>query len=459
MPSYDVDLFVIGGGSAGVRLSRMSASLGARVMLAEAADLGGTCVNVGCVPKKLFSYGAHFAEDFEDAAGYGWSVGEVSFDWPTLRRNKDKEIERLNGIYEWILEQADVELIRGRAQITGPHEVTVAGRTITAERIAVCTGGQPRVPEIEGAEHCLVSDDIFALDTLPERLLIVGGGYIAVEFASIMNGFGVHADLAYRGDLFLRGFDRDVRHELANELRKKGVHLHWNCKVGKVVRRDDGCLDAHLTDGDVVTVDQVLMAIGRTPNVAGLGLDAVGVLRNERGAVVVDDQFQTNVPSIYALGDVIDRVQLTPVALGEAMVLAHNLYNQEARQMDYADIPTAVFTHPNVGTVGLTQTEAEARFERIRLYKSLFRPMKHTMTGRNEKTFMKIIVDDATDRVVGCHMVGPDAGELIQGLAVALKCGATKAQFDATIGIHPTAAEEFVTMRTEWQPPRDLANG
>ena len=456
MPSYDVDLFVIGGGSAGVRLSRTAASFGARVMMAEEKYLGGTCVNVGCVPKKLFSYGAHYAEDFADAAGYGWTVGEVSFDWSTLMRNKDKEIARLNVIYDGILDRAGVEVVAERATITGAHEVEVGGRRITAERIAVCTGGRPWAPSIPGAEHCLVSDDVFALPELPERILIVGGGYIAVEFASILHGFGVHADLAYRGDLFLRGFDIDIRHELANELRKKGVHLHWHCHVERVSRRDDGRLDAHLTDGDTITVDQVLMATGRIPNVAGLGLEDVGVLTTDRGAIVVDDHFQTNVPSIYALGDVIDRVQLTPVALGEAMVLAHNLYNAEARQMDYADIPTAVFTHPNVGTVGLTQAEAEAKHGKLRLYKSLFRPMKHTLTGRNEKTFMKIIVDDATDRVVGCHMVGPEAGELVQGLAVALKCGATKAQFDATIGIHPTAAEEFVTMRTPEPEPSTI---
>ena len=459
MPSYDVDLFVIGGGSAGVRLSRMSASFGARVMMAEEKYLGGTCVNVGCVPKKLFSYGAHFAEDFEDAAGFGWTVGETSFDWATLLRNKDKEIARLNMIYEGILERSGVEVVAARAVIVGPHEVEVDGRRITAERIAVCTGGRPRQPDIPGAELCRISDDIFSLPALPERMLIVGGGYIAVEFASILHGFGVHTDLAYRGDLFLRGFDVDIRHELANELRKKGVHLHWHCKVASVTRRTDGRLDAHLTDGDVVTVDEVLMAVGRVPNVAGLGLEKVGVLTADSGAIVVDDHFQTNVPSIYALGDVIDRVQLTPVALGEAMVLSHNLYNAEARQMDYRDIPTAVFTHPNVGTVGLTQAEAEATYGKLRLYKSLFRPMKHTLSGRSEKTFMKIIVDDATDRVVGCHMIGPEAGELVQGLAIALKCGATKAQFDATIGIHPTAAEEFVTMRTEWHPPEHLANG
>lgn len=460
MPSYDVDLFVIGGGSAGVRLARMSASYGARVIMAEDQALGGTCVNVGCVPKKLFSYGAHYAEAFADAAGYGWRIdGDVRFDWPTLRRNKDTEIARLNGIYANLLDRAGVEVVNGRATLVGPHEVEVGGRRVTAERIAICTGGTPRVPDIPGAEHCLLSHDMFALEALPKRALVVGGGYIAVEFASILHGFGVHADLAYRGDLFLRGFDDDVRHELANELRKKGVHLHWNCRIASVHRRDDGGLDATLTDGDVLDVDAVLMAIGRVPNTQGLGLEAAGVETDARGAIVVDDDFRTNVPSIYALGDVIDRVQLTPVALGEAMVLARNLFCEGADRMDYRDIPTAVFTHPNVGTVGLTQSEAERTLGKVRVYKSLFRPMLHTLTGRDEKTFMKLIVDDATDRVVGCHMIGPDAGEVVQGLAVAMKAGVTKAQVDATVGIHPTAAEEFVTMRTEWQPPRPLANG
>ncbi len=452
MPCYDVDLIVIGGGSAGVRLARTAASYGARVVLAEERWLGGTCVNVGCVPKKLLSYGAHFAEDFEDARGFGWSVGEVSFDWATLRDAKDKEIERLNGIYARLLERSGVEVHAARAVLEGPHAVGIGEKVLTAEYIAVCTGGWPTVPEIPGVHLAITSNEVFGLDALPERLLVVGGGYIAVEFASIFHGFGAHVDLAYRGDLFLRGFDDDLRHELANEMRKKGVHLHWRCEVTRIEERGDGRLDVVLDDGDVVVVDEVLMATGRVPNTEGLGLEAAGVEVDENGAIVVDDHFCTNVPSIYALGDVIDRVQLTPVALGEAMVVASNLFTDRFKIMDYRDIPTAVFTHPNVGTVGLSEHDARLAYPRVSIFKSRFRPMKHTLSGRDEQTFMKLVVDADTDRVLGCHMVGPEAGELIQGLAVALKCHATKAQFDATIGIHPTAAEEFVTMRTEWKP-------
>ena len=459
MPSYEVDLFVIGGGSAGVRLARTAAALGARVVLAEERWLGGTCVNVGCVPKKLFSMAAHYAEDFEDAAGFGWQVPEVGFDWPTLVQNKDQEIARLNGIYERLLDRTDVEIVKQRARFVDAHTVAVGDRTVTAERVAICVGGTPTLPEIEGAELCLTSDDVFFLTELPKRLLIVGGGYISVEFASIFHALGVHVDLAYRGDLFLRGFDHDVRKELANEMRKKGVHLHWHCKIIKVERTEAGCLQAHLDDGDIVTVDQVLMATGRRPNIDGLGLDAAGVPTTERGAIEVDEHFETSVPGIYALGDVIDRIQLTPVALGEAMVVAHNLYGSGGRTMDYRDIPTAVFSHPNVATVGLSEADARESCGSVRIFKSLFRPMRHTLSGRDEKTFMKIVVDSETDAVVGCHMVGPEAGELMQGIAIAIKAGATKAMFDSTIGIHPTAAEEFVTMRTEWQPPPDLANG
>ncbi len=452
MPSYDVDLIVIGGGSAGVRLARTAANQGARVALCEERWLGGTCVNVGCVPKKLLSYGSHFAEDFEDARGFGWSVGEVSFDWGTLRDAKNREIARLNGIYARLLERAGVEAYAERGVVEGPHAVRVGERLVSARHIAVCTGGWPTVPEIPGFEHAITSNEVFALGDLPERMLVVGGGYIAVEFASIFHGFGVHVDLAYRGELFLRGFDNDIRHEVANEMRKKGVHLHWDSHVRRIDKRDDGRLEVWLDDGDKVMVDQVLMATGRAPNTAGLGLESAGVELDARGAVVVDDHFVTNVPSILALGDVIDRVQLTPVALGEAMVVSHNLFGGKDEAMDYRDIPTAVFTHPNIGTVGLSEAQARDAYDRVRIFKSRFRPMKHTLSGRDEQTFMKLVVCGDTDRVLGCHMVGPDAGELIQGLAVAMKCKATKAQFDATVGIHPTAAEEFVTMRTEWVP-------
>lgn len=445
MPSYDFDLLVIGGGSGGVRCGRTAAALGARVGLVEEDRLGGTCVNVGCVPKKLFSYGAHYREDLEDAAGFGWRVGEVSFDWATLVANKDKEIARLNGIYEALLDRTGVETIRGRGILRGPHEVEVAGRVHTAERIVIATGGWPWLPEFPGRELVISSNEVFTLDKLPERIVVAGGGYIAVEFASIFGGFGSEVDLVYRGDLFLRGFDGDARHELANEMRKKGVRLHFRCMFERVERSGES-LRVHLTDGDVLEADAVLFAVGRRPKTHGLGLEEIGVDLTERGAVVVDDHFRSSVDSVYAIGDVIERVQLTPVALEEGMFLARNLFAGADQQVDYRDIATTVFTHPNLSAVGLTEEEARQRCK-IRVYKSLFRPMKHTMTGRNEKTFMKLVVDADTDRVLGCHMVGPDAGEIIQGLAVALKCGATKAQFDATIGIHPTSAEEFVTMR------------
>ncbi len=452
MPSYDVDLIVIGGGSAGVRLARTAAAAGARVVLCEEQWLGGTCVNVGCVPKKLLSYGAHFHEEFEDARGFGWTVGEVSFDWGTLRDNKDKEILRLNGIYARLLDRVGVEVHEARGVVVGPHAVRIGEQTVTADHIAVCTGGWPTLPDIPGVEHAITSNEVFGLAELPERLMVVGGGYIAVEFASIFRGFGAHVDLAYRGRLFLRGFDVDVRKELANEMRKKGVHLHWECHVRRIEKLESGRLEVCIDDGDKVVVDQVLMATGRAPKTAALGLEEVGVELDERGAVVVDDRFVTSVPSILALGDVIDRVQLTPVALGEAMVVSHNLFSGRSESMDYRDIPTAVFTHPNIGTVGLTEQEAREAYAKVKVFKSRFRPMKHTLSGRDEHTFMKLVVCGDTDRVLGCHMIGPDAGELIQGLAVAMKCRATKAQFDATVGIHPTAAEEFVTMRTEWVP-------
>lgn len=453
MPSYDYDLLVIGGGSGGVRCARTAAAHGVRVGLVEAQRLGGTCVNVGCVPKKLLAYGAHYAEDFEDARGFGWSVQGISFDWPTLVANQAQEIARLNGVYERLLDRVGVEILRAWGVVTGPHEVELrpvegsgSPQRVTARYIVVATGGKPWLPpDLPGGELVKSSDDMFTLERLPERLVVAGGGYIAVEFASIFNGFGVHVDLVHRGELFLRGFDRDARRELANEMRKKGVHLHFNSQFSHVERHGDGLI-VHLTDGDALKADLALFAVGRRPNTEGLGLDAVGVKLSPRGAVLVDEEFRTSVPSIYAIGDVIDRIQLTPVALEEGMLLARRLFARGSQRVDYADIPTTVFTNPNLAAVGLTEEEARDRGP-VRIYKSLFRPMKHTLSGRDEKTFMKLVVDDETDLVLGCHMVGPDAGEIIQGFAVALKCGATKAQFDATVGIHPTLAEEFVTMR------------
>ena len=447
MAEYDYDLFVIGAGSGGVRASRISASYGARVAVAEERFLGGTCVNVGCIPQKLFSYGAHYAEDFEDAAAYGWTVPEPALRWKTLIDNKNKEIERLNGIYRNLLEGANVRLYEARATIRDAHTLDVGGETVTAENILIATGSWATVPDFPGNEHVITSLEAFYLDELPKRALIVGGGYIAVEFAGILNGYGADVVQLYRGDMFLRGFDQDVRTHLADEMRKKGVDLRFNANVASLEKTEAG-LVATLEDGTTIETDCVLYATGRHANTAGLGLENAGVETAANGAIVVDDRFRSSVPNIYALGDVIDRFQLTPVAIGEAMVLSGNLFKGENRQMDYADIPTAVFSNPPIGTVGLTEEQARQEYGAVDIYRSIFRALKHTLTGSEERTLMKLIVDKASDRVVGCHMVGPDAGEITQGLGIALKCGATKAQFDATVGIHPTAAEEFVTMRT-----------
>ncbi|MBL4720493.1 MAG: glutathione-disulfide reductase [Alphaproteobacteria bacterium] len=446
MSAYDYDLFTIGAGSGGVRASRMSASYGAKVAVAEDTYLGGTCVNVGCVPKKLFVYASHFAEDFKDAAGYGWTVGETSFHWPTLLANKNKEIERLNGIYERLLDNAGVELFNGRASVVDAHTLSVNGKTVTAEKILVATGGWPVVPDIPGKEHAMTSNEIFYIEKLPKRAIVVGGGYIAVEFAGILEGLGVEVTQLYRGSNFLRGFDDDVRTFLATEMRKKGVNLVFNANIARIEKQGD-ILKAELENGEEIETDLILYATGRAPNSRGIGLEEAGVEMAENGAIKVDDAFKTSVDSIYAIGDVIDRVALTPVAIAEGMVIAGNLFRGENLTMDYADIPTAVFSQPNIGTVGLTEAQARETYGAVDIYASSFTPMKHTLSGRDEKTFMKLIVDQASDRVVGFHMVGPDAGETTQGLGIALKCGATKAQFDATIGIHPTAAEEFVTMR------------
>jgi glutathione reductase (NADPH) len=445
--TYDYDLFTIGAGSGGVRASRMSASYGARVAVAEERYLGGTCVNVGCIPKKLFSYGAHYAEDFEDAAAFGWQVERKGFDWKVLVANKDKEIKWLNGIYRNILESKKVRIFEARARLLDAHTVEVGGQRVTADKILVATGGWPVVPDFPGKEHAITSNEAFHLPAMPKRIVVVGGGYIAVEFAAIFHGFGAHVTQLYRGGLFLRGFDLDVRKTLAEEMRKKKIDLRFDADVARIEKKS-GALAVTLKDGSTLEADAVMYATGRAPNTKGLGLEAAGVKLDEDGAVVVDDYFQTTAPNIYALGDVIDRIQLTPVAIGEAMVLSANLFKGERQRMDYADIPTAVFSHPNIGTVGLTEEDARKRFPQVEIYRTSFRPLRHTMTLREERTMMKLVVDKATGRVVGCHMVGPEAGEIIQGLGIALKCGATKAQFDATVGIHPTAAEEFVTMRT-----------
>lgn len=455
--SFDYDLFVIGAGSGGVRASRMSTSQGAKVGIAEESRIGGTCVIRGCVPKKLLVYGSKFAEAFEDAAAYGWTVGERSFSWPALIANKDTEIDRLNRVYISLLKNAGVEIHPSRAVFLDPHTLQVGDRRVTAKYILIATGGRPTVPSIPGIEHAITSDDAFHLRDLPRRIAVVGGGYIAVEFAGIFHGLGAETSLLYRGEQILRGFDDDVRHHLAAEMKKKGVGIECRTEVKRIARRDDGALDLELGGGRKLTVDAVMYATGRSPNTRGLGLDNAGVTMREDGVVPVDGFSQTNVPHIYAIGDVTNRVQLTPVAIKEGMAFAATVFGGRPTRADHSDVPTAVFSQPEVGTVGLGEAEARITCGAVDIYKTTFRPMKHTLTGREERTLMKLVVDQATQRVVGAHMVGPDAGEIIQGIGIAVKMKATKADFDATVGIHPTAAEEFVTMRELWAPPQAKA--
>jgi len=447
--NYDFDLYVIGAGSGGVRASRFAAGFGARVAIAESRYLGGTCVNVGCVPKKLLVYGAHYAEDFEQASGFGWTAQAPSFDWPTLIANKNREIERLNGIYRSLLVGSGVALHEGHARLVDPHTVEINGQRHTARHILVATGSWPFVPEIPGREHAITSNDAFFLENLPRRVVVVGGGYIAVEFASIFNGMGAQVTQLYRGELFLRGFDNGVRGHLREELVKKGVDLRFNTNVARIDKQADGALRVTLNNGATLDADCVFYATGRRAMVDNLGLENTRVQFTKNGFVDVDADYRTAEPSILALGDVIDRVPLTPVALAEGMAIARQLFRpDEYRRVDYSLIPTAVFSLPNIGTVGLTTEEARTAGHVVKVFESRFRPMKLTLTDSQEKTLMKLVVDAETDKVLGCHMVGPDAGEIIQGMAVALKAGATKRLFDETIGIHPTAAEEFVTLRT-----------
>ncbi len=440
------DLVVIGAGSGGVRAARMAAQRGARVAVAEDAPLGGTCVNLGCIPKKLYSFAAHYAESFEEAHGFGWPVQAPPFEWEVLKANRAREIARLNGIYENLLVNAGAMLLRGRAKVLAHTVVEVGGRRIEARHILVATGGHAVVPQLPGRELVITSDQIFDLAEFPARLLVVGGGYIASEFASIFCGLGSQVTQLYRGEQILRGFDHDVRDFVAAEMRKKGVDLRTHAHVARIERAGEG-LVATLQEGGQVGADAVLYATGRDPNTAGLGLAEAGVALALNGAVIVDEHYTTNVESIHAVGDVIDRFALTPVALAEAMVLVDRLFGSGTRQLDYRLIPTAVFTHPNVGTVGLTEEQARAEVGDVRIFRSVFMALRHTLSGSSERTRMKLVVDAKTDRVVGLHMVGADAGETIQGFAVAMKAGATKAVFDATLGIHPTAAEEFVSMR------------
>ena len=447
--AYEFDLFVIGAGSGGVRAARFAAGFGAKVAVAESRYLGGTCVNVGCVPKKLLVYGAHFAEDFEQASGFGWSLGEADFDWATLIANKDREINRLNGIYRNLLVNSGVSLIEGHAKITGPHEVEINGQRHTANHILIATGGWPQIPEIPGHEHAISSNEAFFLKELPKRVLVVGGGYIAVEFAGIFHGLGAKTSLLYRGEMFLRGFDGAVRKHLHEELIKRGMDVQFNADIERIDKQADGSLKATLKDGRELIADCVFYATGRRPMLDNLGLENTGVKLDKRGFVEVDDLYQSAEPSILAIGDVIGRVQLTPVALAEGMAVARRLFKPEQyRPVDYHMIPTAVFSLPNIGTVGLSEEQAVEAGHKVQIFESSFRPMKLTLTECQERTLMKLVVDADTDKVLGCHMVGPEAGEIVQGLAIALKAGATKQHFDETIGVHPTAAEEFVTMRT-----------
>ncbi|WP_444938745.1 glutathione-disulfide reductase [Microbulbifer sp. JMSA002] len=451
MAEYEFDLFVIGAGSGGVRASRMAAAQGMKVAVAEDRYMGGTCVNVGCVPKKLFVYASGFKEDFTDARAYGWNSLPAEFHWPTLRENNAREVSRLNDIYRNLLANSDVTVIDGRAKVTGANKVMVNGREYTAQRILVATGGWPFVPDIPGKEFILTSNEVFSMEAFPNRVLVVGGGYIAVEFAGIFAGLGAETHLSYRRDLFLRGFDRDIRHFVRDEMVKKNIDLKFNHQVSAIEKLQDGSFLVHVEDGSSLNVDMVLYATGRVANTEGLGLQEQGVVLHRDGTISVDDNFRTNVHSIYALGDVTGEPQLTPVALAEAMALVKHWRTGITAEIDYNNIPTAVFCQPNIGTVGLSEEEARDSGVRVTIYKSEFRPMRHTVSGNTERTLMKLVVDADTDKVIGVHMVGDDAGEIIQGLAVALKAGATKKVFDETIGIHPTAAEEFVTMRTPVQ--------
>jgi len=448
--NHDYDLFVIGAGSGGVRAARMAAGFGAKVAVAEDRYMGGTCVNVGCVPKKLYVYAAEFGKSFKDARNFGWRSEIPAFDWATLRDNKKKEIARLNAIYDGLLTGVQADVIRGRARIVDAHTVTIGEQRYTARKILIATGGWPHIPKFPGSELAISSNEVFDLEQFPKRLAIVGGGYISVEFAGIFNGLGAKVTQLYRGSLFLRGFDTDLRTHAAQEISKTGVDLRFEVNVTSIAKGASG-LQVLLTDGSTIEVDAVLYATGRKAHLDGLGLENVNVKINDAGTIEVDAHYCTSEPSIFALGDVTGGIELTPVALAEGMSFARRQFGGIENAVDYEFIPTAVFCQPNIGTVGFTEDEARTKFGKVRVFKSSFKPMKHTISGRDERTFMKLIVDQASDRVVGAHMMGPDAGEIMQGIAIALRAGATKALFDTTIGIHPTAAEEFVTMREVWR--------
>ena len=449
MDGHDFDLFVIGAGSGGVRAARVASRLGARVAIAENHRLGGTCVIRGCVPKKLMVLAAHFGEDFEDAASFGWEPTHPGFSWQRLVEARDREVSRLSAIYERLLTDAGVEIISGTASILAPGTVVVGERQFLCRNILIATGGWPFVPDIPGAEHAATSNEVFELKTQPRRVLVVGGGYIAVEFAGIFHGLGTEVCLSYRGEQILRGFDGDVRAHLCGEMHRKGIDIALGSTVRAIRRRDDGLLDVageHLAAARQ-PFDLVMYATGRVPNTVGLDLEALGIETDAHGGIIVDPYGQTSVPGIHAVGDVTNRIALTPVAIREGQALATTLFGGEKSVADHDCVPSAVFSQPPVATVGLSEEAALDRHEEIAVYSSRFKPMKHTLSGREERTLMKLVVDPVTNRILGAHMVGPDAPEIIQGIAIALKMGATKADFDATVGIHPTAAEEFVTMR------------
>jgi glutathione reductase (NADPH) len=450
MAEFDVDLFVIGGGSGGVRAARIAAGYGARVMIAEEYRMGGTCVIRGCVPKKLFVIGSHIHHEIEDAAGFGWTIPPVSFDWPTLVANKDKEIARLEGIYTTNVEKAGAEVVKTRAVIEDAHTLRLAGgRIVTAKYILIATGSTPtHGPAIPGIEHVISSNEVFHLPELPKRIVIQGGGYIALEFACIFAGFGSDVTVLYRGDNILRGFDEDVRVHVRKEMEMQGITILTGCTVTKVDKHGRD-FTTHLSSGSSIASDKVMFAIGRHPNVGGLGLDKAGVTLNPHNAGIAVDGFsRTSVPNIYAIGDVTHRVNLTPVAIREGHAFADTVFGKRPIEVDHSSIPTAVFSQPEVGTVGLTEAQARAQFSHVDIYKTDFRPIKSTMSGRDTRILMKLVVDGSSDRVVGCHIVGDTAAEIVQAVAIAVKMRATKADFDATFALHPTAAEELVTMRT-----------
>jgi glutathione reductase (NADPH) len=450
MTSYDYQLFVIGGGSGGVRAARIASGFGARVAIAENFRYGGTCVIRGCVPKKLLVYAAHFSEDFADAKGFGWSLPPATFSWPALIAAKDKEISRLSQLYEDNLKRAEVSVLQGAARLVDAHTVEVNGQRFSAEHILIATGGQPFLPAIPGIEHAITSNEVFDLPQMPRRVLIVGGGYIAVEFAGILNGLGAEVTLCYRGEQILRGFDDDVRQHLHDEMVKKGIRLILHSDVDRIDCNSDGVREVSLTSVAETTrhnFDAVLYATGRVPNSADLGLHEIGVALDKAGGVQVNPFGQTNVPSIHAVGDVTNRIALTPVAIREGAALATTLFGPTQTQADLTVVPSAVFSLPPIGTVGLSETEALKQHEKIDIYQANFRAMRQTLSGGDERTLVKLIVDSASQRVLGAHMVGADAPEIIQGLAIAIRMGATKADFDATVALHPSAAEEFVTLR------------